>query len=221
MNICGRFRDGDPELGEPESVRAGFVELFGHAQYADIGSYENSGWRASFIGTGECELFGCGEHGPALVFDHCHRHGWVRGLLCPSHNVRLGQIDAVRAIEGAVVDLMATPYGRYLPNCFECSGSQRRHPCDDTSQWAIERPRVRVAISEWHVRPGGTVSHLKLADSRTWCGRSAEALVPAEAGVLRCGVCFRGASRVTEEPAAFDRPTGSHTNKINSARPGG
>jgi hypothetical protein len=34
-----------------------------------------------------------GKRQPALLFDHCHIHGWIRGLVCNSCNTLLGQID--------------------------------------------------------------------------------------------------------------------------------
>jgi hypothetical protein len=27
-------------------------------------------------------------------FDHCHKHGWIRGELCDSHNSRMRKVDA-------------------------------------------------------------------------------------------------------------------------------
>lgn len=27
-------------------------------------------------------------------FDHCHKHGWIRGELCDSHNIRMRKIDS-------------------------------------------------------------------------------------------------------------------------------
>jgi len=27
-------------------------------------------------------------------FDHCYKHGWIRGELCDSHNIRMRRIDA-------------------------------------------------------------------------------------------------------------------------------
>lgn len=37
----------------------------------------------------------CGACGAAegLVRDHCHEHGWVRGIVCRRCNRRLGHID--------------------------------------------------------------------------------------------------------------------------------
>ena len=38
-----------------------------------------------------CEL--CGNTPAKPVRDHCHEHDWVRGIICPSCNVRMRYID--------------------------------------------------------------------------------------------------------------------------------
>jgi Recombination endonuclease VII len=79
-------------------------------------------WRIQVCIKGVCAVAGCGIGGyGALVFDHCHEHGWVRGIVCCAHNYALGQIDAVRRIPGAVVDLAATEYGAILAACPGCA----------------------------------------------------------------------------------------------------
>lgn len=70
----------------------------------------------SLCAVGDCDVTGHGN----LVFDHCHDHGWLRGLICGTHNVRLGQIDAVRRIPGVRLDLSATPYAALLAACPDC-----------------------------------------------------------------------------------------------------
>lgn len=82
--------------------------------------------RISYARTAACEFPGCGltgEYAEVLVFDHCHVHGFVRGLLCTGHNARLCQIEAVAAISGVTVDLGTTPYAKMLARCPGCSGS--------------------------------------------------------------------------------------------------
>lgn len=39
----------------------------------------------------DCE--GCGMPLQKPLTDHCHDHGWVRGIVCGSCNIRLGYID--------------------------------------------------------------------------------------------------------------------------------
>lgn len=35
----------------------------------------------------------CGEASPSPATDHCHRHGWVRGVLCPRCNSNMAYVD--------------------------------------------------------------------------------------------------------------------------------
>lgn len=51
-----------------------------------------------------CE--GCGSTDGRLVRDHCHEHGWVRGLLCDPCNLHAGRIDR-RFLPSAGPDLLA------------------------------------------------------------------------------------------------------------------
>ena len=65
-----------------------FIEQHGLVQYSA---------RRLFPRTGVCEW--C-QISPlprrATEFDHCHKHGWIRGEICSSHNMRLSSIDAGR-----------------------------------------------------------------------------------------------------------------------------
>lgn len=70
-----------------------------------------------------CEIKNCvvaGAHGPVIVFDHCHRHGWVRGLVCTTHNRIIGKVEAVMQIDGVRVDLGETFLADWLTRCPDC-----------------------------------------------------------------------------------------------------
>jgi hypothetical protein len=56
--------------------------------------------------------------GPVLVFDHCHRHGWVRGLIRMACNNALITLEnqGWSVHRGAVLEALGT----YLGNCPEC-----------------------------------------------------------------------------------------------------
>ena len=77
-------------------------------------------WRVALCAVSLCAVDDCEVSG-ALVFDHCHDHGWLRGAVCARHNVRLGQIDAVRRIPGVQLDLSGTPYAALMAACPECT----------------------------------------------------------------------------------------------------
>lgn len=103
----------------------GFIACYGPVQYS-----EHLG--ARYPRTGECEVGICralaDETGPppwksaALVFDHCHAHGWVRGLICGACNNRViladrGSLETVAKFYG--------PAGRavleaHLAKCPDC-----------------------------------------------------------------------------------------------------
>lgn len=61
-----------------------FLERYGLVQYSKTrtGRYERAG---------PCELCDAGALycGPGLIFDHCHLHGWIRGVICQQMNMTL------------------------------------------------------------------------------------------------------------------------------------
>lgn len=97
------------------------IESLGHVQYTAI-MRKPQYWRIQFAIGVICEMDGCTTGGPygELVFDHCHRHGWVRGMLCNAHNVKVGRLEAVMRIDGIVIDVTGTSYGAFLANCPDC-----------------------------------------------------------------------------------------------------
>ena len=89
-----------------------FTEHFGNVQYARV-IKKPAAWRTRCLARYYCEFTGCRGDG-AVVFDHCHRHGWIRGVLCKGCNIRLGHLEAVMSIDGVTVDLGSTGYARFL-----------------------------------------------------------------------------------------------------------
>ena len=131
-----------------------------------------------------CEFPGCGltgEYAEVLVFDHCHVHGFVRGLLCTGHNARLGQIEAVAAISGVTVDLGTTPYAKMLARCPGCSGSPvieaRGAFAPPLPEWLTrqrareERAAAIAAAGAPVARRGAALAHVPLEGGRTAFGR--------------------------------------------------
>jgi hypothetical protein len=57
-----------------------------------------------------------------LVFDHCHLHGWVRGLVCPECNNRIASLETRH--EGGS-DITAAVLFGYLENCPGCGPAAR------------------------------------------------------------------------------------------------
>ena len=53
-----------------------------------------------------------------LVFDHCHAHGWVRGLICMACNNALIGLDHGRGSVHRGAELAALL--AYLGNCPDC-----------------------------------------------------------------------------------------------------
>lgn len=99
----------------------GFIHHFGHIQYRDIRT-RDALW-AFVAEMSACEIDPVSDQEQRMVFDHCHRHGWVRGMLCRQHNLQLGHLEAAMKIEGVAVDLGSSVYAHYLALCPECAGA--------------------------------------------------------------------------------------------------
>jgi hypothetical protein len=111
-----------------------FIEVIGPTQYRAI-MRKPPYWRIQYAIGASCEFPGCtttGQYGK-LVFDHCHLHGWIRGLVCTSHNIKIGQVEAVAKIEGIIMDLSGTLYAAFFANCQDCEQSVPL-PRDDRSE---------------------------------------------------------------------------------------
>jgi hypothetical protein len=188
-------------------VLPGFVERYGPILYADIAPY----WleRIGVLRTSVCEIPHCTTGSTELFADHCHRHGWVRGLVCPSHNTRLGQVDAVRELDGLIADFSCTVYGAHLANCWPCGGYGE--PADDLvaeSLAALRRPwkMPEPLPGELVRRPDSLTAHMAISPTRTWCGLNADAMIPAPGWRKRCIRCddrevhHRTSGRVPEIP---------------------
>jgi hypothetical protein len=79
----------------------------------------------------------CGSRRTDLVVDHCHPHGYSRGLLCGSCNSRLAALDAGTA----------TPTPKetfYLGNCPEC---RKTESPDSPHALALRIGSVALAVS--------------------------------------------------------------------------
>jgi|SRR6266849_8665247 len=57
------------------------------------------------------------------VLDHCHKHGWVRGEICVSHNGRMRQIDA-----GVSPDRWRPWMVSHWRRCPDCAAQEVREP---------------------------------------------------------------------------------------------
>lgn len=197
LMVAGPSRSGPEEL---------FAARFGHVRYTDA-MRKPADLRIRYARTAACEFPGCGltgKYAEILVFDHCHAHGFVRGLLCTTHIARLGQIEAVAAIEGVTVDLGTTAYAKLVARCPGCSGSPvieaRGAFAPPLPEW-LARQRAReeraAAIASAGApvaRPGAAAAHVPLDGGRTACGRVTDAMVPAD-GQLLCQKCSRATGR--------------------------
>ena len=74
---------------------------------------------------GLCEICGMPPYSggkPTLLFDHCHDHGWVRGLLCNVCN------DQVAFIENGwrriINKWVSSRFPEYRLNCPDCRDSE-------------------------------------------------------------------------------------------------
>lgn len=176
-----------------------FVERFGHVQYLQVKRRPDH-WRASVANNSICEFDGCragGGYG-ALIFDHCHRHGIVRGILCNGCNVRIGRIEALLGLAGVAVDLGVTAFARWLANCPECPESRDRiapkEPFATLPFRATPEP-VRVIPGPPVALARARRAHLLSTGKRTLCGLVADAMV-SEVGKPLCLGCAHRAARL-------------------------
>lgn len=79
----------------------------------------------------------CGSRSTRLVVDHCHEHGYSRGLLCGSCNARLAALDAGTAAP--------TPREAfYLGNCPEC---RKAESPDSPDAFALRIGTVALTVA--------------------------------------------------------------------------
>lgn len=92
----------------------------------------------------DCAL--CGRYTTVPVLDHCHAHGFVRGLVCTSCNGRMGYVDAH-------TDKATDSERFYRDNCPDCrrvSGGLTVTPRPERFRDAIDRTKADMK------RRGGT-----------------------------------------------------------------
>lgn len=79
----------------------------------------------------------CAGRSTALVIDHCHAHGYARGMLCGKCNSRLGRLDS-----GAIVPDTRETF--YLSNCPEC---RKAESIDSHDAHALRIGTIALAIA--------------------------------------------------------------------------
>lgn len=79
----------------------------------------------------------CGSRSTRLVVDHCHEHGYSRGLLCGSCNARLAALDA-----GSSAPSPKEAF--YLSNCPEC---RKAESPDSPHAFALRIGAVALAVA--------------------------------------------------------------------------
>lgn len=96
-----------------------FIAQLGYVRYSTWMQRGKTNQRWLYLNGATCEICQAVQGSAVLVFDHCHRHGWVRAVLCNSHNVRIAHLEAAWLEYG--IDLTATPYWTVLMNCQGCA----------------------------------------------------------------------------------------------------
>lgn len=135
-----------------------FIERYGLVQYRDGAHPLNKDGMT-------CELEGLGATGrfnacytkdirvmynypPTLHFDHCTKHGWVRGLLCPFHNYGIGfpaegfepsfkMLLTVRDVDAPTGWRWPDEIKLYLDNCPDCKNTNHLMTADYTDKASL------------------------------------------------------------------------------------
>ena len=95
----------------------GFVARHGLVQYrpSQLRKYSRDG---------VCEICGYPPSGkPMLVFDHCHEHGWIRGLICNYCNDQVGWIEN-RWTNYEVYEHVVLRFPKWRRNCPDCRAGE-------------------------------------------------------------------------------------------------
>lgn len=90
----------------------GFVARHGLVQYKPyrLRKYSRQGL---------CEICGSAPLGkPMLLFDHCHEHGWIRGLICNCCNDQVAFIE--NGWKRRIRLEVTSRYPEYRRNCPDC-----------------------------------------------------------------------------------------------------
>jgi hypothetical protein len=92
----------------------GFVTRHGLVQYKP--------WRLrKYSREGLCEICDRPPSGkPVLLFDHCHAHGWIRGLICNWCNDRAGYVENGRKTGFLPLGFLEQ-FSEYRRNCPDCA----------------------------------------------------------------------------------------------------
>lgn len=183
----------------PLQLTSGFVYLYGHVEYRHVMADKQA--RADILSRSACEVHA--QHSRTdLVFDHCHDHGWVRGVVCHSCNVKLGQVDAARKLAGIAVVPGNTGFGRIIASCpggIENIGAWMKPKGPFTRPAEPSSPDPNVIVAEFVVGRDGTV-HAYLGD-RTACGLKAAKTRTATTQTRYCTTCSRIVPASTWESA--------------------
>ena len=78
---------------------------------------------------------------PAVMWDHCHTHGWIRGPVCHNCNSRMGNIDN-GALKGDI-------YLEHRARCPECTSDRPPLSQDRKDARARVELRDRLIKEKW------------------------------------------------------------------------
>lgn len=96
----------------------GFVIRHGLVQYrpSQLRKYSRDGL---------CEICDWPPTGkPILLFDHCHTHGWIRGLICNICNDLVGCLETGRNHWRLLTPSLVAQLSAYRRNCPDCRDSE-------------------------------------------------------------------------------------------------